>query len=354
MLNTLKFLYIFPDAAFIAELLPTKKPHSFAIQSFRQINGMFINEDEFLAENVDKLIKKIDPDEYRLILPDFLFTNTIVDVAEESEAGVKKYLTEKLLPSLDLNKETHEIDTFVLTQRQGKSKVQISALEKSLLAPVQKAAEEQQLKITQISPLSWSIKSMISLEPSLSTIQIGGMLYLAQHYIGVDQPISFKIEHAANIIETVKTLKGAEPNIQTMYLLTNALIESDIKEKLSGTLPIQQLANFVDEQEGIPAHMKQTLESVAKTFDIADYPVPKFSLGKYDATAPIITHEEKSTTMPAPVSVSSLPTPTAPPMPQNELPAPMPQAALPKAESVMIAPMASPAVTPTPIAVTPP
>lgn len=283
MLNTRKFFYIMPDSAYIAELLPTKKEHSFTIQVFRQINGEFLDDNEFIAANVEKLIKKIDPDEYHLILPDFLFTNTIVDVNDTHEGEVKKYIKEKLLPDLELSKEEYELDTFILTQHKGKSKVQLSALEKSLLAPIQKACEEQKVKIAHISPLSWTIKSIVSLEPSLSTIQMGSMLYLAQHYIGVDQTISFKIEDVANIVETVKTLKGAEPNIQTMYLLTNLLVENEIKEKLSGTLPIQQLANFADEQEGMPSHIKQIIEASARTLDISDYPVPSFSLGKYIA-----------------------------------------------------------------------
>ncbi len=337
-----------PDSAYLAELLPTKKPHAFAIQAFRQINGSFIDDNEFLAENIEKLIKKIEAEEYQLILPDFLFTNTIIDVAEANEAAVKKYLTEKLLPSLDLSKETHQIDTFILTQHQGKSKVQLSAIEKSLLAPIQKAIEEQKITITHISPLSWTIKSVVSLEPSLSTIQIGGMLYLAQHYIGVDQTISFKIEETANIIETVKTLKGAEPNIQTMYLLTNALIENDIKEKLSGTLPIQQLANFAEEQEGIPSYLKQIIESGAKTFDIADYPVPKFSLGKYQVvqesvpaavtTTPVEPVPEKKEPMPN----VTLPTPTMP-QPTEPITAPTPPAPVTPVAPKVAVPITTPA-----------
>ncbi len=102
MLNTRKFLYILPDSAYIAEVLPTKKAHTFAIQAFRQINGHFINEDEFIAENVEKLIKKIEPEEYHLILPDFLFTNTIVDINQTSETAVKNYLKEQLLPNLSM------------------------------------------------------------------------------------------------------------------------------------------------------------------------------------------------------------------------------------------------------------
>jgi len=280
MLNTRKFLYILPDSAYIAEVLPTKKTHSFAIHAFRQINGNFIDENEFIVDNVEKLIKKIEPDEYQLVLPDFLFTNTIVDVNETTESGVQDYVKEKLLPSLEFEKDSHQVESFVLTQHRGKSKVQLSALERSLLDPIRKAAKTQKVVITDITALSWTIKSVISLEPSLSTIQIGSQLYLAEHYIGVDQAVSCSINEVDNIIETVKTLKGAEPNIQTMYLLTNALVENEIKEKLSGTLPIQQLSNFSDETEGIPSYLKQIIEAAAKTLDIPEFPVPRFNLGK--------------------------------------------------------------------------
>ncbi len=286
MLNTKKLLYILPDAAYIAEVLPTKKAHTFSIHSFRQINGSFIDENEFIVDNVKKLIHKIDPDEYHLILPDFLFTNTIVDIKETKESAVKEYLKETLLPSLELTKDTHEIDTFILTQHGGKSKVQLSALEQSLLEPIRQAAAGQQLTITQISPLSWTIKSMISLEPSLSTVQMGEMLYLALHYIGVDQTISFPISETANIIETVKTLKGAEPNIQTMYLLTNEVVEQQIKEQLSGTLPIQQLTNLTDETEGIPSFIKHIILAGARTLDLPELGIPHFSLGESDQKLP--------------------------------------------------------------------
>jgi hypothetical protein len=354
MLNTKKYLYILPDSAYIAEVLPAKKPHTFAIQAFRQINGEFLDDNEFLASNVEKLIKKIEPDEYHLILPDFLFTNTIVDIHQTEESEVKKYLRDVLLPSIDLSKGTHEIDTFILTQHQGKSKVQLSALEKSLMAPIQKAAAEQRVSITHVSPLSWTIKSVVSLEPSISTIQIGGMLYLAQHYIGVDQSVSFPIEEIDNIVETVKTLKGAEPNTQTMYLLTNALVESALKEKLSGTLPIQQLANAAEEQEGIPSYLKQIIEAGAKTLDIADYPVPRFELGKYTgeitpvaAQTEILTSDEpkqkghkeseetaqeliQDHTLPSPTMIpASEPSPEIPPSSELELPLPTAPTVLP-------------------------
>lgn len=292
MLNTKKLLYILPDAAYIAEVLPTKKAHTFSIHAFRQINGSFITEDEFIAENVKKLIHKIEAEDYHLILPDFLFTNTIIDIKETKESLVKEYIKEKLLPSLDLTKETHEIDTFILTQHAGKTKVQLSALERSLLDPIREAAADQKLTISHISPLSWTIKSVISLEPSLSTIQIGEMLYMALHYIGVDQTISFNISETANIIETVKTLKGAEPNIQTMYLLTNGVVEQQIKEQLSGTLPIQQLTNLTDETEGIPSFIKQIILAGARTLDLPEQPIPRFSLGKESSSAVASISEE--------------------------------------------------------------
>ncbi len=354
-----------PDSAYAAELLPTKKPNTFAIQAFRQINGEFIDDNEFIPANVDKLIKKFDPDEYHLILPDFLFTNTIVDIKETEESVVKKYLKEKLLPELGLTKDTHEVDTFILTQYQGKSKVQLSALERSLMAPVQKAAAEHKLTIAEISPLSWTIKSVISLEPSLSTIQIGSRLYLAQHYIGVDQTISFSIEETENIAETVKTLKGAEPNIQTMYLLTNGLVENTIKEKLSGTLPIQQLANFSDETEGIPSYIKQIIEASAKTLSIPELVIPRFKLEKYEGpfdvpatVAEVKEKEEKEEkAQPKPIHLDDdneeeMPIPSMPIVKPAELP--KPNAAL-KVEAAPEVPVSPVKIEPvhTPPALTP-
>lgn len=320
MLNTKKLLYILPDAAYLAEVLPTKKEHTFSIHSFRQINGNFIDENEFIVENVTKLIHKIDTDEYHLILPDFLFTNTIIDIKETKESAVKAYLKEKLLPSLDLSADTHEIDTFILTQHGGKSKVQLSAIEKSLLEPIKTAAEAQKIMINQISPLSWTIKSAVSLEPSLSTIQMGEMLYLALHYIGVDQTISFPLTETANIIETVKTLKGAEPNIQTMYLLTNAVVEQQIKEHLSGTLPIQQLTNLTDETEGIPSFIKQIILSGARTLDIQEMQIPRFPLmaqtkAKHNSISPAAAAQSVAEIGEEPETESELPPPTLPNLP---------------------------------------
>mgnify|MGYP005838099369 CR=1 FL=1 len=287
MLNTHKLLYILPDVAYVAELLPSKKPATFSISSFLQINGNYMDDNEFIAENILKLFKKIDPEEYQLILPDFLFTNTIVNVKEKSDTKIKAHLTEKLLPSLDLSPETHQIDTTILNEHGGETRIQLSALEKSLLEPLQVSAAETKVKIKTISPLSWSIKSLVSLEPSISVVQIDSMLYIALHYIGVDQANQAKVEQVENIYETIKTLKGAEPSIQTIYLLSNELVEEKLKEHLSDTLPIQQLASKQDEESKMPSYVKKIIESSMRTLSISDYPVPQFELGTAPSGAKI-------------------------------------------------------------------
>ena len=280
MLNSHKLLYILPDVAYIAELLPAKKEHTFSIQSFRQINGEFIDDNDFIAENIKKLVSKLDPEEYQLILPDFLFTNTIVEVAETDEAKVIAYLKDKLLPELTLSPDTHLLKTFVLTNHGGKSKVQLSALEKSLMNPISENIEESGAKIKTISPLSWTIKSIVSLEPSLSILQMGSHVYLAQHYIGIDQAMSSTVDEVSNLSETIKTLKGAEPSIQTVYLIANQLVEEKLKENLSETLPLQQLASFSEEDSEMPSYVKFGIEAGMKTLSLDAYAVPKFDLPK--------------------------------------------------------------------------
>ncbi|MBU0576713.1 LytR C-terminal domain-containing protein [Patescibacteria group bacterium] len=282
-----------PDVAYLAELLPGKKPSTFTISSFRQINGEYMDDNEFIAENIFKLFKKIDPEEYQLILPDFLFTNTIVSVKEKSDAKIKEYLTEKLLPELGISVDSHQTDTTVLTQYGDITKIQLSALEKSLIEPLQISAEQTKIKIKSISPLSWSIKSLVSLEPSISVIQIDSMLYVALHYIGVDQANQAKVDEVENIYETIKTLKGAEPSIQTIYLLSNELVEEKLKEHLSDTLPIQQLASKQNEDNKMPSYVQKTIEAGMRTLSISDYPVPQFELGKAPEGATIDVSEDE-------------------------------------------------------------
>ncbi|MBU0974822.1 hypothetical protein KKD03_03930 [Patescibacteria group bacterium] len=280
MLNTEKLLYILPDLTYLAELLPGKKEHTYAIQSFKQINGNFLDDNEFISANIQKLFTKVDKEEYHLILPDFLFTDTIVNVDDESMAGALAHVKDKLLPTLNLTDETHEIEITVLNSFKGKSRVQISAIEKELLAPVRVAAEKSKTIIKAVSPLSWAIKSIVSLEPSITVLQIGSNLYSSQHYIGIDQTNNFPVNELSSIVETIKTLKGAEPSIQTIYLASSSLIEEKFKEELGGTLPIQQLATYKEEDSKMPSYVKYIIESSMRTLSLPNYPVPKFKLGK--------------------------------------------------------------------------
>ncbi len=279
MLNTQKLLYILPDVAYIAELLPTKKPHSFTVQTFRQINGTFLNDNEFIPEHVFKLFSKLEEGEtYTLVLPDFLFTNTIVTVDETSDVKIKQHLKTKLLPELTLDTKTHLIETFVLTELKGSARVQLSAIEHSVLAPIRVGAHSAKVTIASVSPISWAIKSIVSLEPSITVLQIGNTLHSALQYIGVDQTMQTTVDDTEVIAETIKTLKGAEPSIQTIYLLTNDLVEKRLAELLSNTLPLQQLSSLSDDAEKMPSYVRQIIESSMRTFSITDYPVPKFVL----------------------------------------------------------------------------
>ncbi len=306
MLNTHKLLYILPDLAYVAELLPAKKPNTFAIQSFRQINGQFLDDNEFIATNVLKLFSKLDADEYHLILPDFLFTNTIVSIKETGDARVKKYLKDHLLPDLSLDTNSHEIETFILTEFKGESKVQLSAIEKSVLTPLRVGAHRAQVKISAISPVSWAIKSVVSLEPSISILQIGDTLYSALQYIGLDQTTQAPVAEIEAIAETIKTLKGAEPNIQTIYLLSNTLVEQRLKELVSDTLPIQQLNSLREDEAQMPSYVKDIIEFSMRTLSLTDYQVPNFSLGKptpteldsFDQSQPAATEETEASPEP--------------------------------------------------------
>lgn len=314
MLNTKKLLYILPDVAYVAEVLPDKKPHSFTVHSFTQINGTFIDEDTFIVEHVLKLFTKLEAQEdYHLILPDYLFTNTIVTIAEKSDQKIKDDLQNSVFPKLNLTPETHLLDSSVLNEIRGNSRVQLSAIEKELLGAIRVAAEQNSIKIMGVSPLSWVIKSLVSLEPSISVVQMGGNLYVCEHYIGIDQASNAPAEEPETIVETIKTLKGAEPSIQTVYLLSNSLIEEKLKDLLQKTLPIQQMANDAAGLEKMPAHVQEVIEYSAKTLSIADYPVPVFAVGKptgqeLEALAAFATTKDKDEEEETP----DLPTPAIP------------------------------------------
>jgi hypothetical protein len=353
MLNTQKLLYILPDVVYLAELLPGKKDHTFAIQTFRQINGEFLTEDDdFIIENFERLAAKIDPEEYHLILPDFLFTNTIVEIAETADGKIKNYIADKLLPSLEITKDSHAIETFVLTQHKEKSKIQLSAIEKSVLAPLAKVFADRGVTIKGVSSLSWSIKSVISLEPSISVLQLGSHLFTAFHYIGVDQTTQCAVDDISNVAETIKTLKGGEPSIQTVYLLTNELITEKLKELVSGTVPVQQLAVFSEETSQMPSYVKQTIESGMKTLDISEYQAPVFEMPKGDkvmasAVVPAVAAktpetpeevEEPAAELPKPASLLT----TTPKKEEDEKETPEPPA---ETETIELEEVSAPVVT---------
>ena len=179
-----RLLYILADLAYIAKLIPSKKAHDFVLSDFRQINGEFLDENVLLEKNLAKLFSKLEAGSYKLVLPDFLFTSTIVNIEMDNEDAVKEHLKTKLLPELGINEEEYYLDTTVLSNYKGSFKVQLTALEKSVVIPLTEILKEHKdVKIDAISPLSWTTKSIISLEPSVAILQMGNHLFLAEHYI---------------------------------------------------------------------------------------------------------------------------------------------------------------------------
>lgn len=280
MLNTKKLLIILPDVAYSAELLPGKKPLRFSIQSCIQVNGTFIEDQTFNVANLSKLFSKLATDEaYQVILPDDLFVNAIVTIDETGDAKIKEELKATILPSLSLNQETHDIVTTVLNELRGASRVQLSAIEKDILSPLRAAATNAKVQLEHIAPLSWVLKSIVSLEPSVVVLQLGSMLYGSFHYIGVEKCFAAPTDQLTTIIEKVQLLKKEEPSIMTCYLITNALVESELKEGLQQLLPIQQMTEQSKDQEKLPAMVATIIEEAARTLAISDFPVPQFNLG---------------------------------------------------------------------------
>lgn len=313
MLNAKRLLYILPDVAYAAELLPGKKEHTFTIQTFRQINGTFFDDDENpIADNLTKLLTKLEEDEYHIVLPDFVFTNTILEVKESTEAKIKEHVSETVLPSLKLSTSTHQIETFTLNKLKDTARVQLSAIETSVLEPIAAAANAGKLTISGVSPLSWTLKAVISLEPSISVVQLGTKLYLAEHYIGIDQTTTWSVDEAEKIAETIKTLKGSEASIQTTYLLTNDLVEEKLKDLVSDTLPLQQLTPALEEGDEIPSFVRAVIETGSKTMDISDFPVPVFKLPKDVAAAELPAAGSSKTTDDGDDEDVELPAPTQP------------------------------------------
>jgi hypothetical protein len=279
MVGTQKLLYILPDLAYTAEILKGKKEGEYSVQSFHQVNGEFMADDNLLPENLKKLFDKIEAEEYTLVLPDFLFADTIVSVPGTDDAVIAGYLRNDLLPKIGVSTLTHETKTTILMQRKSESRVQFTALEKEIADMLGGILANRGIKILDIVPLSWTVKSLVSLEPSVSVVQIGTRLYLAEHYVGVNQTSNAPLDSVENIVETITTLKGADPNLQTLYLLTNSLVEEKMRAGLSKTLPVQQLTLPGDDNLQMPSYVKQLIEAAGATLNDKNYPVPHFALG---------------------------------------------------------------------------
>ncbi len=278
MLNTTKLLYILPDVAYVAELLAGKKPHTFSVHAFRQINGEFLQKNALIGKNILKLFSKLEEGEYTLVLPDAFFTNAIITVDETNDAKIQDYITKTTFPQLKLSDTTHHLESYVLTEFKGSSQVQIAALDKKRLAPIRAALSQTSITLAATISLSWSIKSLISLEPSASVIQMGTELYAAKQYIGIDETSSASVTDAAAVAEAIKVLKGSDANLQTVYLVSNELIQDTLKEELSSVIPIQQLASQKDDDTQMPNYIRHSIEAAGRTLSIKEYPVPRFSL----------------------------------------------------------------------------
>ncbi len=264
--------------AFTAKVAETPKEDYYFVQAFHQINGDFMKDENLLFENLKKLFERIEEGTYTLVLPDFLFTDTIVNVPEIEDLKIAEHLRDQLLPRIEVSTFSHDTRTSILLQRKDNSKVQLSAFEKELIATIKLAIGNKEIKIDEIVPLSWILKAAVSLEPSLTIAQMGERLYLAEHYIGINQTVNAKLTDLEIIAETVKTLKGADPNLQTAYLLTSGLVEERLKKILLKTLPVQQLTEQNEEEAKVPSYLRQIIEVGARTLSLADFPVPRFDL----------------------------------------------------------------------------
>ena len=278
MLKNNKLLYILPEMSFTATVGETPKQDYYFVQTFHQINGEFMRDENFIHESLKKLFERVEEAQYTLVLPDFLFTDTIVNVPETDDVKIAQYLRDQLLPRIEVSTFSHETRTSVLLQRKTTAKVQLSAFEKELAASLKLAIGSRDIVIDEIVPLSWALKAAVSLEPSLTIAQVGERLYLAEHYIGINQTISTPINDLDVLAESVRTLKGSDPNLQTTYLFTSELVEEKLKKFLLKTLPVQQLTEPIEEEAKIPPYVKQIIEVTARTLSLTDFAVPRFTL----------------------------------------------------------------------------
>lgn len=277
-----RFLVVAPKLALIAELGPTKKAGFYALRSLRQINGDFITDQKLITANLTKLFGKLDSDqEYSLVLPDNLFLDRIENVSATSDAEIKKHLSEEILPDLKINLSDYQIKTASLLQLGQTSRIQISAAEDKLLEEIARALSEVENPpiVTDIIPLSWLTKSIVTLEPSLSIVQIGDELLLAQHYIGIVQTRTFELDEVGEVVNFIKKIKEKEADLQTIYLLTDEKIEKTLSKGLRDLLPLQQLSG-AETGDGVAPMIKTYLEAAARSLDIPEYAIPFYSLAK--------------------------------------------------------------------------
>mgnify|MGYP000411159967 CR=1 FL=1 len=90
-------------------------------------------------------------------------------------------------------------------------------------------------------------------------------------------------------VESIKTLKGVEPNLQTVYLLTNEVVEDDLKTKLDKILPLQQLAESTKQEAKIPGYLEKIVISSMRTISIPDFEIPQFGLKDVEITDTLLT-----------------------------------------------------------------
>ncbi|MCL2110150.1 LytR C-terminal domain-containing protein [Microgenomates group bacterium] len=246
-------LVVLDKLALVATFNKAKISPFWEIATLRQINGSFINEDHSLnTVNLAKLFSKIEPTTYHLVLPDQLFELDMHSVPHTSDSDIADYLDPAPADSL----KQHE----VLLKLKDKSQVQTAAIKKQLLDQLFHLQENADLIISQVMALSWLTKPIIGLEPALSLIHIEDKIYLSQHYLGLEKTTELSPSDSAALIDHLKTLKQQEPNLQIIYLMTEARLENLLKRELKGILPVQQLSGTISD-DNIAPPVKAYLEN---------------------------------------------------------------------------------------------
>ncbi len=289
MLDTQQLLYILPDLAYLAEFLPGKQPHTFTVASFKQFNGKLMNDGKLIYENLNKLIDRVQDKlgeaQLDVVLADDVFTNTMINIEKKTEAEVTEYLQDEVIPSLHIDLDSHQIETFILSEYKGVYKVQLATVQHSALAPLKLAFANKKIKLNKIFPLSWTLKSLISLEPSIAMVQMGKNLFMAKHYIGVDQPLTDSLDNLDRFVEAIKTLKGGEASMQTIYLLSDEAVETELTKKLAGIMPIQQLAETESGDAALPGYVDKAMTTAMRTIEIEEFEIPEFKLSAVKISA---------------------------------------------------------------------